>query len=323
MRKLSESIWNDIRRQSSGKQVRVEDDINILDLKELCEYMNKIYHVTTPSDDITCNDFEDGKFVVVCLFEGSGVYWFMYYNGSKIEMTLATIDKIGIYNKLKKNYATKININTNGTKKVYITPKGGEPMTNRFYLDFLDYILSEIKPPLEVQIEKKVTESVWNDIRKQSSGKQERIEDNVDPLDRPEFFEYLKSHYKFLNGTPNDSLGTSMMIPAFSLPFRDLFYLNAIWYKKEKLYSIWLYYNEQRNLEQMESVIEPLKEFCKMINHKTYPCKFEFKTKDGSPLSNTFLIRIIDTIIENAQFPCMSKMVEESVWNDIRMTNSV
>ena len=165
---------------------------------------------------------------------------------------------------------------------------------------------------------KKLSESVWGDIRKKSLGQEVREEDNVDLLDKSGFLEYLKSHYKHLNGKQTENFGASMMIPVFSLSFVGFFHLTAIWHKTERLDTIWFYYLEKANLVKMESIIEPLKKFCKMINFTKQPCKFEFKPKDGSPVSNTFLLRIIDTIIENAQFPCLSKAVEESVWGDIR-----
>ena len=165
---------------------------------------------------------------------------------------------------------------------------------------------------------KKLSESVWGDLRKKSLGQETREEDNVDLLDRPGFFEYLKSHYKVIKGKPQDDIGASMTIPVFNLSFAGLFYLTAIWYKKERLDTIWFYYREHSYLTQMESIIEPLKEFCKMVNFTKQPCKFEFSPKDGSLVSNSFLLRIIDTITENAQFPCLSKVMEESVWGDLR-----
>ena len=42
----------------------------------------------------------------------------------------------------------------------------------------------------------KIDESVWGDLRKRSSGEVIRREDDVDFMDGPEFFHYLKNNYK-------------------------------------------------------------------------------------------------------------------------------
>ena len=43
MRKLSESVWMDIHKQSNGDIERIEDDIEGLNPFELCSYINKRY----------------------------------------------------------------------------------------------------------------------------------------------------------------------------------------------------------------------------------------------------------------------------------------
>ena len=41
----------------------------------------------------------------------------------------------------------------------------------------------------------KIKESVWSDIQKRSIGKQTRKEDDINLLDRKEFYEYIKNHF--------------------------------------------------------------------------------------------------------------------------------
>ena len=41
MRKLSESIWGKVLDRGAGETVRKEDDIDHLDINELCEYLKK------------------------------------------------------------------------------------------------------------------------------------------------------------------------------------------------------------------------------------------------------------------------------------------
>ena len=47
---ITESIWSDIQDRSMGKAVRKEDDIDLLDINELCEYLKTIYKVDSNSD---------------------------------------------------------------------------------------------------------------------------------------------------------------------------------------------------------------------------------------------------------------------------------
>ena len=62
---LKESVWNDIRKKSLGKEERVESSVNNLQTEELLDYLNDYYTETnTPKgsrifqindDDITIN----------------------------------------------------------------------------------------------------------------------------------------------------------------------------------------------------------------------------------------------------------------------------
>ena len=43
---------------------------------------------------------------------------------------------------------------------------------------------------------KKLSESIWSDMQDRSAGETVRKEDDVDILDREQFFDYLKDIYK-------------------------------------------------------------------------------------------------------------------------------
>ena len=45
MKKLSESVWGDIRKKSLGQEQRLEDDVNLLSKDEFYDYINDHYEV--------------------------------------------------------------------------------------------------------------------------------------------------------------------------------------------------------------------------------------------------------------------------------------
>ena len=45
---LKESVWGDLRKKSLGKEDRLEDDVNNLDIDGLCEYIKDNYEFITP-----------------------------------------------------------------------------------------------------------------------------------------------------------------------------------------------------------------------------------------------------------------------------------
>ena len=72
MRKLSESVWNNIRRQSAGKQDRQEDDINLLSPYEFCMYIRDAYEGKNGfSIDSSVHMDRLTKVIIIDLYEDS------------------------------------------------------------------------------------------------------------------------------------------------------------------------------------------------------------------------------------------------------------
>ena len=67
MKKLSESIWSDMQDRSTGEIVRKEDDIDLLDINELCEYLKNIYK-TDSDNDINSIEIEGNPYLIVSLY---------------------------------------------------------------------------------------------------------------------------------------------------------------------------------------------------------------------------------------------------------------
>ena len=149
-----------------------------------------------------------------------------------------------------------------------------------------------------------ITESVWNDIRKRGNGSDVKKEDNVNILNRNEFYEYLKSEYsKLSNFITEDPSEIHIKFGWSYYPKHD--------------YTIDIHWVESNNIKNLYlnglHVYEGSDELYKL-------CRKNFKTgTENDNISNQEIIEIIDFILD---YISSHKNIEcpmfESVWNDIR-----
>ena len=199
---ITESIWSDIQDRSMGKAVRKEDDIDLLDINELCEYLKTIYKVDSNSD-INVIEIEGNSYLVICLYEDEyGYYRYIYYDGDYINTQLDVIETLKCLFEFERKFSIIHSTNDFDVACIDIYPKDKErvPVTNKFFIEVLDFILDRINVPLEQKIEKisNIKESIWSDMQDRSAGEIVRKEDDINLLDTDEFIEYLKKSYKVL-----------------------------------------------------------------------------------------------------------------------------
>lgn len=191
MRKLSESVWGDIRKKSLGQESRIEDDINSLSLKGLCSYLNENY---TCRDDncIFCQTMGDTLVLTVALYYSLGATGYLYYTGEEIAIYKSSLDTLRCRGKLTHSYATSFDMDS-----TTISPKDKSiPVNNKFFIEVLNFFIDIVsKSGFEQQIKKKLSESVWADIRKKSLGQEDRLENYINNMTIDEFSKYLKEIY--------------------------------------------------------------------------------------------------------------------------------
>ena len=150
MRKLSEiteSIWSDIQDRSMGKTVRKEDDVNLLDCDGLYEYLNQHYKGIVPYAFIT----NIGGMLSVPIIRGTVHICVWYSPESKIK-TVSIGDEMisqvdGLLNLLYDNFSIK---EINGKRDddeytlYWLSPKDGSEITNKFFIDVIDFLLENI-----------------------------------------------------------------------------------------------------------------------------------------------------------------------------------
>jgi hypothetical protein len=190
------------------------------------------------------------------------------------------------------------------------------PVTNKFFIEVLDFILDRIDAPLEQQIEKisNIKESIWSDIQDRSTGETIRKEDDIDNLDFYEFVEYLKNTYE------NDDTTGFFKIGLFPTMGTDVINVSIPIEKKDN-------YTEQRNGNRMLTIgyNKRTNEFVNIRPNKyvfyLYPrelnkvfgdkfeidhTNFELKPKDGV-ITNSVCVEVIDKLLDIVERPMLTK----------------
>ena len=150
MRKLSEiteSIWSDMQDRSAGETVRKEDDINLLDCDGLYEYLNQHYKRIAPFAFIT----NIGGMLSVPIIRGTVHNCVWYSPESEIKAVsigdgmISQVD--GLLNLLYDNFSIKeINekCDDDEYRLYWLSPKDGSEITNKFFIDVIDFLLENI-----------------------------------------------------------------------------------------------------------------------------------------------------------------------------------
>ena len=206
MKKLSESIWADIYDRSTGETVRKEDDVNLLDMDDMFDYIESHYKTTTsfiisryksPYSmilvPISINSYYDTSSVSQLCLDG--------FSGLQVTIDARSFNRlpVGCYPKLKEKYnLTRKGESSRKQAHIIISPKDNSPVTNSFFLEVLDFLLDNIKAGhgYVKLVKKVVNESIWADIYDRSTGETVRKEDDVNLLDLEDFYAYIKEHYK-------------------------------------------------------------------------------------------------------------------------------
>ena len=156
MRKLSESVWGDLRKKSLGQEERIEDSINDMNLGQFCNYLKDTYKCIDRQSDINVNVFItmfDHIFTIcICLYvDESGYYRYIYYDGNGIDTQDDVPSTIGCLKEMEEIYTIKTRVRDS----INIYPKDESKITNKFFIEVLDFLLDRIDTPLEQQIVKK------------------------------------------------------------------------------------------------------------------------------------------------------------------------
>ena len=151
MRKLSEiteSIWGKVLDRGAGDTIRKEDDVNLLDSDGLYDYLKKHYKGILPFAFIMNNY----GMLSVPIIRGTVHNCVWYSPESEIKAVsigdgmISQVD--GLLNLLYDNFSIKeINGENNDgeyTTLYWVYPKDGSEVTNKFFIDVIDFLLENI-----------------------------------------------------------------------------------------------------------------------------------------------------------------------------------
>ena len=265
----------------------------------------------SPNDDLQIigGEVNSGTIIASLFKTNEGHYNIIYQKMSESnpEITFPVCPDLGIEELLKEHY-TVISIPRYNNKIYYIKPKDGSKITNKFFLEIIDFILDVIKDDdniYQVIFKKKhINESIWSDIQDRSMGKTVRKEDDINVLDCDELYDYIYSLYEQIN---QDSMPSKSQIVQrftyFSIPiFKSGYKVYRIdcTFENNKISKIRLMATDADVKDFKQSLID---NFDVTINSDG---ALTITAKDGT-VSNQVCMDLIKTIIENAPHPYLKK----------------
>lgn len=302
---VNESIWSDMQDRSTGETIRKEDDIDLLDTTGLVNYMEKAY--MSPNDDLKIIGDDKLNFgsIMISLFEKDGKYYNIIYQKISTSNPEITFPVSDIEDSLREHY-TVIRPPRYNDKIDYIKPKDGSKVTNKFFLEIVDFILNAIKDNDDIiqMIFKKFCESIWSDMQDRSSGETIRKEDDVNNLDRDGLYDYIYSLYESIDKFPLPlKSGTSPTHRYFSIPiFKTEFsvYRLNVSFENDIIESITLLARDFNVKDFKQALIDNFDVTIKEDG------SLKITDKDGK-VSNQVCMDLIKTIVENAPEPYLKK----------------
>ena len=179
--KITESIWSDMQDRSAGDVVRREDDVNLMNEEEFCDYLNDNY---ISKYKIAYSEISKGIHIPilnkVMYFDYSIIY---NYKNNTISMN----DEVESFcpelcKKIKENFKVDKEYVRSTYTKFIISPSNGSKCTNRFFVDVINFIIDNADENELLLKKKHINESIWSDMQDRSSGETIRKEDDNNNL---------------------------------------------------------------------------------------------------------------------------------------------
>ena len=296
MRKLSESVWGDIRKKSLGQEERMEENINILDIEQFSDYLNNTYAATYTKE---VSGIDNNGYIHMTMFlSKSGYNCELCYNGKLIVIGMNVLESFERHNEIEEEYTTEINNNFFRCKNIFPKDKNGE-VNNAFFLEVLENILDKLPPEICHITKKGMNESVWSDIRKKSLGQEERRQN----MNAETFYNYLLNHYKLPDLGRKFKIGLSEH-GILSIPIMyDLDYERVLHDKSSiRIISGWndclINYIVIDGQVTKTNMYQKIKDTFD-LDEKTFVSAVSISPKGGGELTTKFLMDLIDFFIDN------------------------
>lgn len=340
MRKLSESVWGDIRKRAEGQTVRQEDDIDKMTWGDFYNYWKSMYNIISKKGwktlEYTHGGMGDRDTIITPIeFVRDSGFTYTYgvkmvYNFRKDEIVKIQVDYFELFVQDYPNFLDVLGSEyTMDENDTIIKVVSGEYKFHH-YIDIVDKLLGMVKKPYV----EKVNESVWGDIRKRAEGMSERQEDNVNNLDGQGLLNYLEKHYQTRKSpyNPNNSLW-NMFIDINKVITIPVIFMGRSVSGKDNYNCFIRYYTYDNTVTIGYNIKDISEKLFNLLNERYIVSSdrdntrmticYIIKPKDGGESSNSFLLEVLDFILDNIpqdakQLIMKKENVNESVWGDMR-----
>ena len=334
MRKLSESVWGDIRKKSLGQEKRIENDIDQMSYTDFLAYILDTYKPTGKIIDIVVSESPHNFYLKKIRISIEKIK--DAYPPVTIEYCTTGDDTYGydrdepycvkVSDILFRKYPELWDMFEEPDFRINQTPGGVNTivrhigrMSNSDCIEILDRVLSVAQKPLFV---KKLSESVWGDIRKKSLGQEEREENSLDNLTPQEFYEYLLNTYVAKMYFDLNLNSSAYEITDYNGLIRYNIYVpieirNADNEKHICMTTLLVSYskNEKRGPGAYTDINDAIyEENPKLKDVLSQSFKVELEggrvniyRKSGDNLRNREVVNLIDTLLANAKYPPLEK----------------
>jgi len=162
---LRESTWGGMLDRGTGDTVKKEDDIDFLDRIGLVQYLKDNYTYRDNSS-IFQTTADDGSIYINLYEDNVGYNVYLIYRNIEGDSELCISGGIEssapeIYDDLKYRYTTHTisgqDLDGHEIVELKVEPKGCRyiNITNKFFIEILDFIIERVRKPLTREIEKK------------------------------------------------------------------------------------------------------------------------------------------------------------------------
>lgn len=300
-KEVSESVWMDIHKHSTGDAERKEESIDLLDGDEFWEYLKDHYisynsrHIIQGPflENIISMPFMDEAHMLECDLE-------IEYEPGRTKIKCISIPLCSVENYPDIEDVFELG-DGNSDRKVGLYPKDGGELKNSFAITVIDYIFDvdrRHKRKYAPWFHKKneLDESVWMDIHKRSNMDTDRKEElAMNKWTRKELLEYLRGVYKFKHACdfePDPRFDSSFSIPIISKN-GTRYSLNYNMYLNIPKYDQMIFLND-RFTRAFPDIMDWLNQNY-TVNTIGY---FDVSPKDGSKVTVLFFIEFLSDFVD-------------------------
>jgi len=226
MKKISESVWGDVLDRGTGETIRKEDDINLLDVDGLYDYIKSKYEKRIFYLDKYTGKFNSWE---ICVDIIGNISLKTIYNEDG-EMDHIVLSWSGVGVKIRHSFlwalSEKFNVENIGTCRRVIKEEDGT-CTNKTYIDVIEFFLNNKDNML-------VNESAWGGILDRGRGDDKRKEDKISENLLNALSAYIEI-FAAIEYTHDYTVGSYSEFKAFIKDYKDKPRVSSIDYNMDDL----------------------------------------------------------------------------------------